>query len=113
MGCLVGCFALLFPRATLIAVWLLGPAHYLSAPFPGIAYPILGFLFVPTTTLAYAFAEQTLAQGGPLTPLGWVLVAIGLLVDAGLLRGGHGGYRHHQRERERQARERATRRDQA
>ena len=88
MGCLVGCLALAFPRLALILVWLLGPVGYLSRPFPGIIWPILGFVFVPTTTLAFAFATMTLEPRGEVSTFGWLLVVVALLIDAGLLGGG-------------------------
>jgi hypothetical protein len=88
MGCLVGCLALAFPRVALALVWLFGPRGYLSEPFPATLWPILGFIFLPTTTLAFAFASHSLEQGGGLTPFGWLLVIVGLLFDVGLLGGG-------------------------
>jgi len=88
MGCVVGCLALSFPRVALVLVWLLGPVGYLSEPFPGGLWPIAGFFLVPTTTLAFAFATLSLDPVGEVSPFGWLLVVIGLLVDAGLLGGG-------------------------
>lgn len=89
MGCAIGCLALAFPRLALVLVYLLGPAGYLSRPFPGIIWPILGFIFLPTTTLAFAFSSHTFTtSGGALTPFGWVLVIVGLVLDLGLLGGG-------------------------
>lgn len=88
MGCFVGCLALAFPRVALALVWLLGPVGYLSRPFPALLWPILGFLFLPTTTLAFAFASNTLGAGGSVTPFGWLLVIIALFIDIGLLGGG-------------------------
>jgi len=88
MGCLVGCLAIAFPRLALALVWLFGPAGYLSRPFPGLLWLILGFLFLPTTTIAFAFATNTLDPVGDLSSFGWLLVAIGLLLDVGLIGGG-------------------------
>ena len=88
MGCFVGCLALAFPRLTLALVWLLGPVGYLSRPFPGVIWPILGFVFLPTTTLAFAFADNSLAPAGGVSPFGWLLVVIALFIDVGLLGGG-------------------------
>lgn len=88
MGCFLGCLALVFPRLTLFVVWLFGPIGYLSRPFPGVVWPILGFLFLPTTTLAFAFATNSLEPMGGVGPFGWLLVIVALLIDVGLLGGG-------------------------
>jgi hypothetical protein len=47
--------------------------------------PLLGFLFLPATTLAYAIAQNEL---GGLNGLGIIVVLIGLAIDIGLLGGG-------------------------
>lgn len=99
MGCALGCLALAFPRITLLLVWLLGPTGYLVRPFPEAFWPILGFFFVPTTTLAFAYASNTLASGGEVTPFGWLLTAIALLIDVGIF-GGSGRAAHRRRRRD-------------
>lgn len=98
MGCFVGCLALAFPRVALALVWLFGPIGYLSRPFPGEIWPILGFVFLPTTTLAFAFATNSLAHGGALSPFGWLLVIIALVMDLGLLGGGGHAARRRRRD---------------
>jgi hypothetical protein len=66
-----------------------GSRGYLSTPFPSSIWPILGFVFLPTTTLAFAFATNSLAPAGGVGPFGWLLVIIALLIDLGIL--GHNG----------------------
>ena len=88
MGCVVGCLALAFPRVALVLVWLLGPVGYVSRPFPAAIWPVLGFLFLPTTTLAFVFAYGSIAPVGGVSSFGWVLVVVGLLLDLGLIGGG-------------------------
>ena len=88
MGCAIGCLALAFPRLALALVWLFGPVGYLSRPFPGLVWAILGFLFLPLTTLAFAFASNSIGPMNDVTPFGWLLVVLALLVDLGLLGGG-------------------------
>lgn len=88
MGCLIGCLALAFPRVALALVWLFGPIGYLSEPFPAVVWPILGFVFLPTTTLAFAFATNSIAPAGDVGPFGWLLVIVALLIDVGLIGGG-------------------------
>jgi hypothetical protein len=88
MGCAIGCLALVFPRLTLLLVWLFGPPRYLIEPFPATFWPILGFLFLPTTTLAFAFSSHSFAEGTGLSPFGWLFVIVALAIDLGLLGGG-------------------------
>lgn len=102
MGCLIGCLALAFPRLALALVWLFGPVGYLSQPFPGIVWPIVGFLFMPTTTLAFAFAHTSIAPANDVGPFGWLLVIVALLIDVGLL-GGGGRAARRRRERDEDA----------
>jgi hypothetical protein len=100
--CFVGCIALAFPRLALFLVWFFGD-HYFSRAFGSFLLPILGFFFLPLTTLAFAFGMNSLGRPGEMPPLGWLLVVIGLASDLGLwsggargakaFRGGRGGWR--------------------
>jgi len=90
LPCLVGCIALAFPRVALFLVWFFGD-DYLSRAFGTFLWPLLGFFFLPLTTLAFAFGVNTLGNGGDMPPLGWLLVLVGLAGDLGLLRGGAHG----------------------
>ena len=87
MPCLLGCLALLFPRVVLVLVWLLG-GGYLGAAFPHWIWPVLGFLFMPLTTLAFAFSVNSLPPGGAVSPLGWILIVLAGLIDLGMFGGG-------------------------
>jgi hypothetical protein len=87
MPFLIGCFGLLFPRIVLFLVWLLG-GHYLGRAYPQWIWPALGFIFFPLTTLVFAYANNGLANGGPMPALGWLLVALAVLADLGCLKGG-------------------------
>ncbi len=51
-------------------------------------WPLLGFFFLPLTTLAYAFSFSSLGATGEVPPLGWVLIILAILTDLGLLGGG-------------------------
>lgn len=87
MPCLMGCLALSFPRLALFLVWLLG-GNYVERAYGGILLPLLGFFFLPLTTLAFAYGSHSLSAGAQLSPLGWLLVILALLIDVGLLGGG-------------------------
>ena len=87
MPCFIGCFSLFFPRLAIVLVWMLGNG-WLQAAYQGGAaiWGILGFIFMPLTVLAYAFAWH---QGsGHLDPFGIVVIVIVALIDLGIL-GGH------------------------
>jgi hypothetical protein len=88
MPCLVGCLALAFPRLALVLVWLFG-GNFLAKAIPGFLWLVLGFVFLPLTTLAFAFAVNSFSTHGQVTPFGWLLVGVAVLVDLGLL--GSGG----------------------
>lgn len=90
MPCLVGCIAVAFPRLALFFVWLFGDG-YLSRAFDSWLFPLLGFFFLPLTTLAFAYGMNSLGRPGEMEPLGWLLVALGAVGDLGLMRGGAQG----------------------
>ncbi|MGC8625566.1 MAG: hypothetical protein ACP5VQ_09930 [Phycisphaerae bacterium] len=81
MGCLVIIFGFFWPRVALVLLWLF--SDYPQRAFQGMLFPLLGFLFLPTTTLGYELAMNWSAHG--LTGLWWLLPALGLLHDLGHL----------------------------
>ncbi|HEY6201619.1 MAG TPA: hypothetical protein VI056_01125 [Candidatus Limnocylindria bacterium] len=83
MCCVFILLAFFTPRIVLFVMWLF--TNYLSRAFDGFVMPFLGFLFLPTTTLAYAIAQNEL---GGVNGLGLIVILIGLAVDIGLLGGG-------------------------
>ena len=86
MPCLVGCLALVFPRLALFLVWLFG-GDYLSRAYEHWLVPLVGWLLLPLTTLTVAFAMNTLGEPGKIEPLGWLLIALALAADLGLIGG--------------------------
>ena len=87
MPCFVGCLALAFPRVALFLVWLLG-GTYLDRAYDSWLLPLLGFFFLPLTTLTFAFGVNSLSPPGQMSPLAWLLTGLAVLVDIGLLGGG-------------------------
>jgi hypothetical protein len=81
--CILVVLALVGPRVTLFLLWLF--SDYLSRAYDSFFIPVLGFIFLPWTTLAYAFAQNSL---GGMSGLGLVVVILGALVDIGVLGGG-------------------------
>lgn len=87
MGCLVGCLGLLFPRLALIFVFLF--SDYLGRAYETDYWPSLGFLFMPLTTLAYAWAVNT---NETVTGIYLVVVVVAAIIDLGLTgNGAHEG----------------------
>ena len=83
MCCLLVLVAFFTPRIVLFILWLF--TNYLSRAFDGWILPMLGFFFLPATTLAYAIAQN---EFGGLNGLGLVVLIIGFAIDIGLLGGG-------------------------
>jgi hypothetical protein len=86
VGCLFAIVALITPRLILIILWLF--TNYLNAAFSSGWWGLLGFLFLPTTTIAYAIAQNefTTVTGG-IEAMGIVLIVLGVVIDLGLLGG--------------------------
>jgi hypothetical protein len=91
-GCLLALVAALSPRLALLLVWWLTPL--VSRAFDSFIVPLLGFLFLPLTTLFYSLAWSPV---GGVNGIGWVLVVVGLLFDLGSY--GAGGYGNRRRGR--------------
>ncbi len=83
MPCLVGILAFFVPRLAIVAVVIF--SDYLGAAYQTVFWPLLGFLFMPLTTLTYAWAINTngSVSGGYL-----VIVILTVLMDLGILGGG-------------------------
>ena len=85
MGCLIFSVVLALPRLILVGLWIFG--DYLSTAFGTWIWPFLGFFLAPTTTLAYAVAQN---RYDGVRGWGLVLVILGVLLDLGALGGGRG-----------------------
>ena len=76
MCCLVLIMAFLGPRVALFFTWIF--SDQLKIAFDSFWIAFLGFLFLPWTTLFYAFAYQAFTG---ISGFGWILVAFGLFLD--------------------------------
>lgn len=83
MPCLLGCLALAFPRVVFLLVLLF--SNYIQSAYATFIWPLLGFLFMPLTALAYAWAKNTY---GGLDGVGLAVFVFAVLFDLGLLSGG-------------------------
>ncbi len=86
MPCLGIVLALLTPRLVIVVLALF--TDYIGRAFDTLLWPLLGFFLMPTTTLAYAWSQNTY---GAIEELGLVAVIIGVVLDLGLHGGGGRG----------------------
>jgi hypothetical protein len=79
MPCLIPILAVFFPRFVIIMIAIF--TNWFSAAFNSILWPILGFLFMPYTTLAYMAA---MLKNHHSVDGGWlVLLIVAIFVDLG------------------------------
>ena len=82
MPFLIGCMALATPRFAIILVVIF--SNYIGRAYQTTLWPFLGFLFMPMTTLAYAWAINS---RGSVAGLQLVVVVVAVLIDLGLIGG--------------------------
>ncbi len=89
MPCLLALVVLAFPRVVLVLMWLF--SNTLDRAYHGLVIPLLGFIFLPITTIVYAWM---VTNNMPMQGFNLVILVIAVLLDAG----SHGGsYRHYRR----------------
>lgn len=87
MGCILAFIAVLAPRIAIVLVWLL--TDWLGSAFESVIWPVLGFIFMPYTVLAWMGAQL---HGG--VEGGWaLLVLLAVVVDLGHAFGGGRAWR--------------------
>jgi len=85
VGCLLALLALISPRLVLFLLWIF--SNVLSRAFDSWIIPLLGFFFLPWTTLAYT-AFWDWGSGHHVTGFEWFFVVLAFLVDLGAIGGG-------------------------
>ncbi len=83
MPCLIGCLALFAPRFAIILVVIF--SDYLGAAYQTVLWPLLGFFFMPLTTLTYAWAINS---HGSVSGVYLVVVVLAAMMDLGIIGGG-------------------------
>jgi hypothetical protein len=88
--CLVLIVLLAFPRIALALLFLF--SNYLQRAYHGLLLPLLGFLFLPLTTLVYSWMVNTRQ---PLAGINLLILLVAVVIDLGGLSGGE----YHRRRR--------------
>lgn len=83
MPCLVAAIAFFFPRVAIILIAIF--SDYLGSAYQSVLWPILGFFFMPYTTLVYAWAHHS--TGGSISGLYIVAIVVAVLADLGAIGG--------------------------
>ncbi|MCK4375487.1 MAG: hypothetical protein KAX19_09165 [Candidatus Brocadiae bacterium] len=82
-GCILTTIALLMPRVLMVVILLM--TDWFGRAYETVIWPVLGFLFMPYTTLAYMAAH---IRGGGLSG-GWLaLLIVAVILDIGHWGGG-------------------------
>jgi hypothetical protein len=81
--CLLVLVILLFPRVVLVLMFLL--SDYLQRAYHDLIIPILGFIFLPLTTLVYAWLVNT---HSPLEGINLIYLILAVVIDVGGLGSG-------------------------
>ena len=90
MPCLFLILILAFPRIVLLALFFL--STYLERAYHGLLLPLLGFIFLPLTTIAYAWMVNS---GMPVEGVNLLILILAVVLDMG----GLGGGEYHRRTR--------------
>jgi hypothetical protein len=83
MPCFLVVAILAFPRAALVLMFLF--TTYLQRAYHGLLLPLLGFFFLPLTTVVYAWLHNS---HRPIEGINLLFLVLAVLIDAGGLGGG-------------------------
>ena len=83
MPCLLVLLILAFPRLVLLVMYF--TSTYLQRAYHDLIIPLLGFFFLPLTTLCYAWMMNT---HRPLEGVNLIYLLVAVVVDLGGLGGG-------------------------
>lgn len=83
MPCLLAILALAFPRVAIVLLWLF--TNFFTGVYHGIIIPVIGFLLLPLTLIAYTYM---LNRHMPLGLTQLIVLFITVVIDLGLVGGG-------------------------
>lgn len=84
MPCILLLLVLAFPRVILLLMFFF--SNYLGRAFNNLLIPVLGFIFLPLTTIVYAWEVNSHLA---LTGVNLFLLIIAAIIDVGGLGGGY------------------------
>ena len=82
-GCIVALIALVTPRIALLLVVIF--SDFIGRAYESWIWPLLGFFFLPLTTLAYAAAINW--NDGSVSGVYFFIVLVAALIDLGVIGG--------------------------
>ena len=85
MPCLLLILTLAFPRLVLLVLFFF--TNYIARAYHGLLLPVIGFIFLPLTTLAYAWIINS---GAAVEGMYLVILIVAVILDVGAW--GHGEY---------------------
>lgn len=83
MPCLVALLAFFFPRLVIVGLVIFG--DYIGRAYQNDLWAVLGFIFAPYTTLAYAWGMNS---HGSIDGVYLVVMILAVLMDLGVVGGG-------------------------
>ena len=89
MPCLAVLIILAFPRLALVLMYFF--SNYLERAYHGLLLPVLGFFFLPLTTIVYAYMIN---NGIPTDGAGLIWPILAVLIDLGAMGGGYSSRRN-------------------
>ena len=83
MPCLLFILVMGFPRVVLALMFFL--SNYLDRAYHGLLIPLLGFIFLPITTIVYAWLVNSRL---PIEGVNLLILIIAVVIDVGGMSGG-------------------------
>ena len=83
MPCLFAVLVLLFPRIAILLLYFF--TSFFAGVFSSVLIPLLGFIFLPVTLIAYAYLTKS---GQAVDAFYLVLLFVAVLFDLGFIGGG-------------------------
>jgi hypothetical protein len=79
MSCLAVLFALLTPRLVVVVLWF--STHWFDGVFTSLLWPLLGFVFLPTTLLWYVAVQHWFGGTWTFWPVVGLVIALAIDVS--------------------------------